>query len=126
MSNNIHPNLRAALDNMSEEQIAKILNTEYSASDIVEQAKRLEQIKEQLCNPKEVTIEGWVTRSKNGKIVFSDSPECKRGKCVWYHKEGSNIVTLSETGLFDEDILPSITWGSDPKRVKITITPIEE
>lgn len=73
----------------------------------------------------EVTIEGWVTRSKNGKIVFSDSPECKRGSCVWYHKEGSNIVTLSDTGLFDEGILPSVTWESEPLKVKITITPME-
>lgn len=74
----------------------------------------------------QVTIDGWVTRSKNGKIVFSDSSECKRGSCVWYHKEGSNIVTLSDTGLFNEDILPSITWESEPKRVRITLTPMEE
>lgn len=76
-------------------------------------------------NPEEVTIEGWVTRSKNEKIVFSDSPECKRGSCVWYHKEGSNIVTLSETGLFDEDILPSVTWETEPLKVRLTLTPIK-
>jgi len=74
-----------------------------------------------------VTINGWVTRSKNGTIItFSDSPECKRGHCVWYYKEESEVVDLTQTGLFDNDLFPSVTWESEPQKVKIEITLIGE
>ena len=71
----------------------------------------------------EVTINRWLTRSKCGSLIASDSPECKRGHCVWYHKEGSNVIDLDETGLFDNNIFPDLTWESDPLEVTITIKP---
>lgn len=71
----------------------------------------------------EVTIDGWLTRSASGNIVFSDSSECRRGNRVWYHKEGANVVDLDETGLFPNNLFPSLTWESDPLEVTITIKP---
>lgn len=71
----------------------------------------------------EVTINRWLTRSKCGNLIASDSPECKRGHCVWYYKEGSNVIDLDETGLFNNNIFPSLTWESDPLEVSITIKP---
>lgn len=71
----------------------------------------------------EVTITRWLTRSKLGSLIASDSPECKRGHCVWYHKEGSNVIDLDETGLFDNNIFPSLTWESDPLEVTVIIKP---
>jgi len=71
----------------------------------------------------EVTIDGWLTRSVSGNIVFSDSSECRRGNRVWYHKEGANVVDLDETGLFPNNLFPSLTWDSDPLEVTITIKP---
>ncbi len=71
-------------------------------------------------------LEGWLTRSKSGELILSDSPECKRGGCVWYHKEGSNVISVSELGLFSDDIFPSVTWLTEPKKVRITLEAIEE
>lgn len=69
----------------------------------------------------EVTIDGWLTRSVGGNIVFSDSSECRRGNRVWYHKEGANVVALDEIGLFPNNLFPSLTWESDPLEVTVTI-----
>ncbi|ROT19618.1 hypothetical protein EEL53_10265 [Muribaculaceae bacterium Isolate-114 (HZI)] len=71
----------------------------------------------------EVTIDGWLTRSVSGNIVFSDSSECRKGNRVWYHKEGANVVDLDETGLFPNNLFPSLTWESNPLEVTITIKP---
>ena len=71
----------------------------------------------------EVTIDGWLTRSVSGNIVFSDSSECRRGHRVWYHKEGANVVDLDETGLFPNNLFPSLTWNSEPLEITITIKP---
>ena len=78
---------------------------------------------EVMVTSEEESIEGWLTRSKNGNLIFSDSSECKRGHCVWYHKEGANVVDLSNTGLFDNNIFPSVTWETDPFKIKIIIIP---
>ena len=112
MSNNIHPKLQAAIDNMSDEQIAEILNTKYTAADIAKQQKALEQLKEQLCNPKQVTIEGWVLRDDNNKIgIYRDRPTCD---------EDGWDLTGERYELF-----PDITSVTEPKRYRITITPID-
>ena len=71
----------------------------------------------------EVTIDGWLTRSVGGSLTFSDSPECRRGHRVWYHKEGTNVVDLDETGLFPNNLFPDLTWESEPLEVTITIKP---
>lgn len=73
-----------------------------------------------------VVLEGWLTRSTSEELILSDSPECKRGGCVWYHKEGSNVISMSELGLFSNDIFPSVTWQSEPKKVRLIIEEIEE
>ena len=68
-----------------------------------------------------VIIDRWLTRSKCGNLIASDSPECRRGNQVWYYKEGANVVDLDETGLFPNNLFPSITWESDPLEVTIII-----
>ena len=127
MSNNIPPNLQAALDNMSDEQIAEILNTKYTAADIAEQQKALEQLKEQLCNPKQVTIEGWVARdqrkSNNLNLHYEkpfrdyhDANDYPKG--FWDNKREFYFP-------LPDELFPSVTWVTEPQKVRITITPIE-
>ncbi|MDE6536078.1 MAG: hypothetical protein K2K82_08750 [Muribaculaceae bacterium] len=120
----IHPKLQAAIDNMSDEQIAKILNTKYSASDVMAQMKGLEQIKEQLCNPKAVSIEGWVARSSDcprdlGLRVYSVKPKRYERRKGW---NGYGYLSY----LVDHRLFPRVTWRTEPQKVRITITPIEE
>ena len=132
MSSNFNPNTIAKLANLSEEQIAEILNTRYTAADISKQQKALEQLKEQLCNPKQVTIEGWVCRNgydgdikdsilhlylKGEPFPDNDRPERIHSIQMW---NGANGLHLPS------EMFPEVTWESEPKRVKITITPIEE
>ena len=134
MSNNIHPKLRAAIDNMSDEQIAEILNTKYTAADIAKQQKALEQLKEQLCNPKQVTIEGWVCRDGyDGDIKDSILHLFLKGEPFPHNNKPRRIVNdylqmwKGANGLhLPSEMFPEVTWESEPKRVKITITPIEE
>ena len=133
MSNNIPPKLQAVIDSMSDEQITKILNIKHSASDVMEQMKGLEQLKEQLCNPKAVTIEGWVCRNgyygdikdsilhlflKGEPFPDNDKPE-RVGKFIQMWRGANGLHLPSE-------MYPEVTWDSEPKRVKILITPIEE
>ncbi|MBD5382008.1 hypothetical protein [Clavibacter sp.] len=121
----IHPKLQAAIDNMSDEQIAKILNTKYTAADIAKQQKALEQLKEQLCNPKQVTIEGWVARDEDGFINlynekpirdYADRSDVTYG--FWDDADGHHLELPTTS-------FPSVTWNTEPKKVRITITPIE-
>ena len=124
MSSNFNPNTIAKLANLSEEHIAEILNTRYTAADIAKQQKALEQLKEQLCNPKQVTIEGWVARDKSGPTdlglrIYTAYPRRMEGLKRWNGKEVNSV-------LIDHRLFPSITWDSEPQKVRITITPIEE
>ena len=64
-------------------------------------------------SPKEITIEGWVLRDDNNKIgIYRDKPTCD---------EDGWDLTGERYELF-----PDITPLTEPKKVKITITPIEE
>ncbi len=78
-------------------------------------------------NTESVSVERWITRSAiNNQLILSDSPECRKGNRVWYYKEGSDVLALSETGLFGDDILPSVSVHDDkPKHVRITIELID-
>ena len=73
---------------------------------------------------KEVTIEGWVTRNESGPSdlalrVYSVKPKRMTNRKMWNgHGEMSYLI--------DYRLFPEVTWESKPKRVKITITPIEE
>lgn len=129
MSNNIPPKLQAAIDNMSDEQIAKILNIKYSASDVMEQMKGLEQLKEQLCNPKQITIEGWVAVDEYGMggcFLHTQKPHaesrefCDTGEYeIGWYSDGVRYE-------LDSKLFPDLNPESEPKKVRITITPIEE
>lgn len=64
--------------------------------------------------PKEkVTISGWVARNKNGELWWhKENPW--RGAEGWIPRN-TNIISISN------DSFPSVTWESEPKKVKITI-----
>lgn len=127
--NKIHPKTQAVIDNMSDEQIAEILNTKYSASDVMEQMKGLEQLKEQLCNPKAVTIEGWVAVDEYGMggcFLHTQKPHaesrefCDTGEYeIGWYSDGVRYE-------LDSKLFPDMDCESEPKKVKITITPIEK
>ena len=127
--NKIHPKLRAAIDNMSDEQIAEILNTKYTAADIAKQQKALEQLKDQLCNPKQVTIEGWVAVDEygiGGCFLHTQKPHaesrefCDTGEYdIGWYSDGVKYE-------LDSRLFHDLTPESEPKKVRITITPIEE
>lgn len=81
---------------------------------------------------KEVTIEGWVCRNGySGDIKdsilhlflkgepFPDNDTPERIGCVEMWRGANGLHLPSE-------MFPEVTWESEPKRVKITITPIEE
>lgn len=73
---------------------------------------------------KEVTIEGWVAREGSTSTdlalrVYSVKPTRVTNRRRWNgHGEMSYLI--------DHRLFPEVTWESEPKRVKITITPIEE
>ena len=62
---------------------------------------------------KEVTIEGWVLRDDNNKIgIYRDKPTCD--------EDGWDLTGESY------DLFPDITPVDEPKKVRITITPIDD
>ena len=74
--------------------------------------------------PEEVTIEGWVARDEDGFInLFNDKPirdYCDRSDVTYGFWDEANEHHIElPTASF-----PEVTWDSEPKRVKITITPI--
>ena len=122
--NKIHPKTQAVIENLSDEQIAEILNTKFSASDVMEQMKGLEQLKEQLCNPKQVTIEGWVARDKCGPTdlglrIYTAYPRRMEGLKRWNGREAKSV-------LIDHRLFPEVTWDSEPQKVRITIKTIDQ
>ncbi|MBD5283330.1 MAG: hypothetical protein HDS31_01785 [Bacteroides sp.] len=67
----------------------------------------------------EAVLEGWVARDKSGYLVLHyQKPHRTLGGDKWYSG-------LSQKSL-PKDSFPEVTWDTEPKRVKITITPIEE
>ena len=68
---------------------------------------------------KEVTIEGWVARDKSGCLFLHYwEPHRTPGGDKWYSEFAQKCLP--------KDSFPEVTWESNPKRVNITITPIEE
>lgn len=83
-----------------------------------------QQLEFETYSPKEITIEGWVARDKCGPTdlglsIYTAYPRRMEGLKRWNGREAKSV-------LIDHRLFPSITWDSEPKRVKITITPIEE
>ena len=114
MTTKLHPNLRPILEGMSQEQIEKILTTEETASDLID---RMEWIKDQLRKPEEVTIEGWVARDKSGYLVLHyKNPHRTIGGEKWYSAPTQKSLP--------KESFHSITWESEPLKVKLTITQI--
>ena len=68
--------------------------------------------------PEEVVIDGWVARDRGGSLYLHCSYP-NRDATEW-HSVYCYIKSLPP------ESFPSITWESEPKRVKITITLIEE
>lgn len=72
---------------------------------------------ELLPDTEEVTIEGYVARDKGGGIyLHSDEPV--RGVYEWYS-------VMCPPRQLPKESFPEVTWDSEPKRVKVTITPME-
>ena len=66
---------------------------------------------------KEVTIEGWVARGANPHHLALYERKPDRLSDIW---------GFSHSLQLDPTSFPEVTWESEPKRVKITITPVEE
>ena len=78
-----------------------------------EEFEILEEIPQEADSPKQVTIEGWVLRDDNNKIgIYRDKPTCD--------EDGWDLTGESY------ELFPDITPVTEPKRYRITITPIEE
>ena len=65
---------------------------------------------------KEVTIEGWVARDESGCLFLHYwEPHRTPGGDKWYSEFAQKCLP--------KDSFPEVTWDTEPKRVKITITP---
>ena len=67
--------------------------------------------------PEEVTIEGWVARGANPHHLALYERKPDRLSDIW---------GFSHSLQLDPTYFPEVTWATEPKRVKLTITPIEE
>ena len=76
--------------------------------------------------PEKVILEGWVARDEEFDEDFFSSD------IFLYKKKPIRNKNLGawESGLWDfiipHESFPSVTWESEPQKVRITITPIEE
>lgn len=81
-----------------------------------------------LPDTQEVTIEGYVARDQfdhNNLHLHPEKP----------YRDGNNINEYEDEGFWDndkekyfplpDDMFPELTWWSEPKKVKLTITPME-
>lgn len=76
--------------------------------------------------PEEVTIEGWVARDEDGFINlynekpirdYADRSDVTYG--FWDDADGHHLELPTTS-------FSSVTWNTEPQKVRITITPIEE
>jgi hypothetical protein len=66
-------------------------------------------------------IEGWICRdnnSLNAQVLIGGKP--KRTGFGFWENESCDCITLPK------DSSPSVTWDSEPKKVRIELTPIDE
>lgn len=82
-----------------------------------EEFEILEEIPQEEDFKKEVTIEGWVARGANPHHLALYERKPDRLSDIW---------GFSHSLQLDPTYFPEVTWDTEPKRVKITITPIEE
>lgn len=72
----------------------------------------------------EQVIDGWVARGYNGPRDLGLRVYSVKPKRYDKRKEWNGHGRLSY--LIDHRLFPEVTWESEPKRVKITLTPMEE
>ena len=64
-------------------------------------------------------FEGWIARDKDGDCcVYEEKPERRYDIEMWY--DGHRIFAF-----VNMDVLPDITWDTEPRKVKITIETID-
>lgn len=64
-------------------------------------------------------LEGWVARDQSGYLVLHyKKPHHTYGNTRWYSAQSQKSLP--------RDSFPSVTWQSEPKRVRIKIEEIEE
>lgn len=80
-----------------------------------------QQLEFETYSPKEITIEGWVARDREHCNLFLYSHKPRRAK-----KRGYWIYGFESGTLLPIESFPSVTWETEPKKVRITVTPIEE
>jgi hypothetical protein len=113
MKDRIHPNLRAMIDNMTEEQKEAISKKLSEPSEVM--YEEIQQRLKDAFNPPqpEATISGWVCRDKDGTLcLYYKKP--MRGKEEWFGNYDRQLP---------EDCFPSLTWQDEPIEVEITIKP---
>ena len=71
-------------------------------------------------DPEEVTIEGWVVRDANPHSLRFFDRQPARLSDMW-----GSVYSYYNTMQLDPIMFPSVTWESEPQKVKITITPIQ-
>lgn len=72
-------------------------------------------------SPKKETavIEGWVARDQSGYLVLHyKKPHRTYGNTKWYSAQSQKSLP--------RDSFPSVTWQSEPKKVRITLEIIDE
>lgn len=69
----------------------------------------------------EKVIEGWVARDEDGALNLFDREPERIAECAWTYYPG-HTLGLS----LPKESFPEVTWDCEPKRVRITITPMEE
>ncbi len=72
-----------------------------------------------ISTPEKAVIEGYVARDRNGDLsLYRTYPERQENFGYWRDGDGESKLP--------QESFPSITWESEPQRVKIEITLIDE
>lgn len=71
----------------------------------------------------EETITGWLARDENGDINIFDSVPHKVVGDFWMNQ--GCYYLMKDLQYENPNIFPSVTWESDPLKVRITIAPIK-
>ncbi len=66
-------------------------------------------------------LEGWVARDEDGLISLFDTEPERIADCVWAVYPGHTLGIR-----LPDDSFPSVTWLTEPKKVRITLEAIEE
>lgn len=68
----------------------------------------------------EMSFKGWICRDKDSVLTLfygCDKPKKEKGDDYWSVTFGNDVYLPST-------LYPEVTWESEPKKVKITISPI--